>query len=521
MTASAEISVREATVEDVPTILNFIRELAIYEKALEKVEATPETLEATLFKDHFAYVLIAEIPGNEAPKPVGFSLYFYAYSTWWAAPTLHLEDLFVLPEYRNKGIGKHLFKRLGEIAKAKKCARVEWQVLTWNTYVCMHQRDLLTQQAFDRVLREDTWRRDARRVAHYAPGGRWHRQACAPGLRPRVACGPLVHATLPHLRHRKFGFAPAAPPQRMCCVARVHCSIMADIPPSSIPGGAGGYELHQKLRTKVVRLVRKQKYDEAVNVLYDGSTKLLDDHEQGSGVDLALYLLEVYEQAGIKPDETSRGRITTILGKTNADFWRKKVVGAAVKWACHATNTTVGDAPLRLAIAELFAKGRSLHALTLAHRAEKQYYEAEGHYIAASAENKSIAPQFARMLAEWNHVYAYAIAEEEPGRAPDTIERVMAGSFSHRGWIPYVTRLTRDLLTPQTCAAARPRGGLLLPDRVHPAGNQGPPGAAAAREAEPARVQVAGVRCRRVHDHALRDREPGPELCADSRGPSM
>ena len=83
MTASAEISVREATVEDVPTILNFIRELAIYEKALEKVEATPETLEATLFKDHFAYVLIAEIPGNEAPKPVGFSLYFYAYSTWW------------------------------------------------------------------------------------------------------------------------------------------------------------------------------------------------------------------------------------------------------------------------------------------------------------------------------------------------------------------------------------------------------------------------------------------------------
>ena len=177
MTASAEISVREATVEDVPTILNFIRELAIYEKALEKVEATPETLEATLFKDHFAYVLIAEIPGDEAPKPVGFSLYFYAYSTWWAAPTLHLEDLFVLPEYRNKGIGKHLFKRLGEIAKAKKCARVEWQVLTWNTYVCMHQRDLLTQQAFDRVLREDAWRRDARRVAHYAPGGRWHRQA--------------------------------------------------------------------------------------------------------------------------------------------------------------------------------------------------------------------------------------------------------------------------------------------------------------------------------------------------------
>ena len=77
--------------------------------------------------------------------------------------------------------------------------------------------------------------------------------------------------------------------------------------PSGVPGGDGGYELHQKLRTKTVRLLRKKKYDEAITALYDGSLKLLDSHEQGSGADLALYLIDVYEQAGIKVDDTSRG----------------------------------------------------------------------------------------------------------------------------------------------------------------------------------------------------------------------
>lgn len=69
--------------------------------------------------------------------PIGMALYYYAYSTWTSRPTLFLEDLFVLPDYRNRGTGKQLFRHLGEIAKRENCARIEWNVLTWNAYVCM------------------------------------------------------------------------------------------------------------------------------------------------------------------------------------------------------------------------------------------------------------------------------------------------------------------------------------------------------------------------------------------------
>jgi len=102
-----------------------------------------------LFENPYAYVVIAEVEkDDQCKKPIGFSLvcnscvsttykskYYYAYSTWTSRPTLYLEDLYVMPEYRNQGIGKHLFKRLGEIAKEKECLRVEWSVLTWNRYV--------------------------------------------------------------------------------------------------------------------------------------------------------------------------------------------------------------------------------------------------------------------------------------------------------------------------------------------------------------------------------------------------
>ncbi|KAL4402220.1 Peroxygenase 1 [Malassezia pachydermatis] len=125
--------IRDATPEDIPTILHFIQQLAIYEKALDQVEATEELLKETLFTNPYARCIIAEIEdGTQGLKPVGFSLYFFAYSTWTARPTLFLEDLFVLPEHRNAGIGKHLFKRLGEIAKENKCPRVDWHVLDWN-----------------------------------------------------------------------------------------------------------------------------------------------------------------------------------------------------------------------------------------------------------------------------------------------------------------------------------------------------------------------------------------------------
>ncbi|WFD31585.1 Acetyltransferase (GNAT) [Malassezia sp. CBS 17886] len=125
--------VRDAQRSDVPTILRFIKELANYEKALDKVEATEASLTETLFARPYAHVIIAEMElEGRGWAPVGFSLYFYTYSTWTSRPTLFLEDLFVLTEYRNQGIGKLLFKRLGEIATESDCRRLEWNVLTWN-----------------------------------------------------------------------------------------------------------------------------------------------------------------------------------------------------------------------------------------------------------------------------------------------------------------------------------------------------------------------------------------------------
>ena len=79
---------------------------------------------------------------------------------------------------------------------------------------------------------------------------------------------------------------------------------------STIPGGPGGYELHQKLRTKTVRLLRKDKFDEAIALLYDGSVQLLDMKEEGSGSDMAEYLLDVYMKAGIPINNQSRGALT-------------------------------------------------------------------------------------------------------------------------------------------------------------------------------------------------------------------
>lgn len=77
--------------------------------------------------------------------------------------------------------------------------------------------------------------------------------------------------------------------------------------PQSIPGGNGGYELHQKLRTKTVRLLRKNKFEEAIDILYDGCIQLLDMKEEGSACDLAEYLLDVYMKANVPMENVSRG----------------------------------------------------------------------------------------------------------------------------------------------------------------------------------------------------------------------
>ena len=128
-------SLRSATAADVPLILNFIRDLAVYEKLAHEVVAAEAQLQRTLFgSPPAAHVVIAEacLPGQVAPQPAGFALYFFNYSTFLAQPGLYLEDLFVKPEFRGTGTGKALLLHLAQIANARGCGRMEWSVLDWN-----------------------------------------------------------------------------------------------------------------------------------------------------------------------------------------------------------------------------------------------------------------------------------------------------------------------------------------------------------------------------------------------------
>lgn len=120
---------RRAEAADVPLILDFIQNLATYERLRESCVATEEKLRATLFSDHpAAEVIIAGIDG----RPVGFALFFHNYSTFLAQRGIYLEDLFVKPEARGKGVGLALLCALARIAVERECGRLEWAVLDWN-----------------------------------------------------------------------------------------------------------------------------------------------------------------------------------------------------------------------------------------------------------------------------------------------------------------------------------------------------------------------------------------------------
>jgi len=122
--------IRSATPADVAQILAFIRALAAYERAPDAVVATEEGLLRDGFGPHpFYSCLMAEHDGQLA----GFALFFYNYSTWMGRPGIYLEDLFVLPELRGRGIGKALLERVAAIALEKGCERLQWEVLDWNT----------------------------------------------------------------------------------------------------------------------------------------------------------------------------------------------------------------------------------------------------------------------------------------------------------------------------------------------------------------------------------------------------
>ena len=129
MKAVAEFQIRPAHVEDVPVILQLIRDLATYERAPDEASATEEQLAEVLFGEKpAAEVLLA----FEEESPVGFAVYFFNFSTWLGRAGLYLEDLFVKPEKRGKGYGRALLIELAKIARDRGCGRMEWAVLDWN-----------------------------------------------------------------------------------------------------------------------------------------------------------------------------------------------------------------------------------------------------------------------------------------------------------------------------------------------------------------------------------------------------
>ena len=126
----SQLHIVKATKDDTPDILDFIRQLAVYEKLEHEVEATVEKLNDTLFCDPpVAHVLFAIVDSEK----VGVALYFYNYSTFLAKKGIYLEDLFVKPEHRGKGYGKSLLSKLASLCIEENCGRLEWSVLDWNT----------------------------------------------------------------------------------------------------------------------------------------------------------------------------------------------------------------------------------------------------------------------------------------------------------------------------------------------------------------------------------------------------
>jgi GNAT superfamily N-acetyltransferase len=158
----SDVTIRPAAVEDVPAILELIRALGDFERLAHEVETTEALLREHGFGPRPSYqALLAEEGGGA----IGFALYFFTFSTFKARPTLYLEDLFVRPEARGRGIGRRLLAALARIAVERRCGRMEWSVLDWNParefYFKLGARAMddwtvfrMTPEAFGRLARE-------------------------------------------------------------------------------------------------------------------------------------------------------------------------------------------------------------------------------------------------------------------------------------------------------------------------------------------------------------------------------
>ena len=126
---SEQLRIVAATEADVGLVLQFVRELADYERLSEAVVATEAGLRECLFgPDRIAYALIAYLDG----EPAGFAVYFFSFSTFLARRGLFLEDLYIRPECRRRGVGRALLAHLARVAVERGCGRMEWNVLNWN-----------------------------------------------------------------------------------------------------------------------------------------------------------------------------------------------------------------------------------------------------------------------------------------------------------------------------------------------------------------------------------------------------
>ncbi|MGQ0835794.1 MAG: GNAT family N-acetyltransferase [Gammaproteobacteria bacterium] len=133
------ITIRPAEERDCALILSFIRDLAEYERLSHEVVATEEKLHRTLFGERrFAESIIANLDG----EPVGFALFFHNYSTFLGQPGIYLEDLYVRPAARGRGVGEKLLAHLARLAIDRGCGRLEWWVLDWNEAALAFYRKL-------------------------------------------------------------------------------------------------------------------------------------------------------------------------------------------------------------------------------------------------------------------------------------------------------------------------------------------------------------------------------------------